>query len=506
MVISRRDKIVTVVLLLIVAILLYVLQCHWKARSGSRADTKPVGEVEYKYHKVQRKFTDSMLWDDVAPKTPIYPYDWIMTQEKSDARITLKNGMKIEMDPDSMVEIALLDDKVGLQLRDGTIRADTRNAKDGVIRLADGSRIDLKDGEAHITSSASGVSVDVKEGTAVLDQGGQKTQAQAGEILQKTDTGVTKTKPTIVLKSPPQEIVLDDPTRSVDFSFEAPPGSEECRVILDLGEGKTKTISVPVGKTSSEKLSDGTYHWRATCRKGKEALTSSTGVFRIRPGSSVTLISPQANQVIAANESESLAMRWQSQGKVRVELSDNAQFSPVLEKQETTAQSIPQKNLKPGKYFWRVTPLDEQQKSVQSSFTVSEKGELLTEADKNTTKKSGKATTEKLTPVKVSAPSKVSLEPDENYAQVRFEWSPVVKSHSYYLEVSPQKDFSPLAYSAKKKGKAATGAELSPGIYYYRVLSQAPHATKRTSSAVGRITITKKPLPEPPRVKSVESE
>jgi hypothetical protein len=130
MTLSRRDKIVTAILVLLMLVLLYMLQCHWRNRFGSHGEAKPVGEVEYKYHQVQRKYSDRMLWEDVESKTPVYPYDWVMTKDKSDARITLKSGMKVEMDPESMVEIDENRDGVGLTLRDGTILADTRESFD----------------------------------------------------------------------------------------------------------------------------------------------------------------------------------------------------------------------------------------------------------------------------------------------------------------------------------------------------------------------------------------
>ena len=133
---SRRDKVVTIILIVTILILIYIMQCHWRNRFGDRGEAKPVGTVEYKYHQVQRKFSDRMLWEDVDTKSPIYAYDWVMTKDKSDARITLNNGMKVDMDPESMVEIDETRDGVGLTLRDGSIRADTRESKNGSITAA----------------------------------------------------------------------------------------------------------------------------------------------------------------------------------------------------------------------------------------------------------------------------------------------------------------------------------------------------------------------------------
>ena len=43
---SRRDKVVTVVLLLVIALLAYLMQCHWRNRFGIGSEAKPVAELE----------------------------------------------------------------------------------------------------------------------------------------------------------------------------------------------------------------------------------------------------------------------------------------------------------------------------------------------------------------------------------------------------------------------------------------------------------------------------
>lgn len=516
MVLSRRDKIVTAILVTVILILLYIMHCHWRNRYGIRGDAKPVGEVEYKYHKVQRKYSDRMLWEEVEPKTPVYAYDWVMTKEKSDARITLKNGMKVDMDPESMVEIDEdHDGKVGLTLRDGTIRADTRDAAEGRITAADGTKINLKKGEAQISTDGKSLSVDVKQGSATLRSQGQETNVEAGEVAQKNETGITKGKTAIKLKSPQQEIVLDDPERPVDFAFEAPQGSEDCKIHLKSDNRTERVVRVKAGTTHSEKLADGTYYWRATCIASGEPVASGTGVFRMRPTASFALVSPQPGEVVTANNAENLALRWRSEGKTRVELADNPAFSSPLASTETTANSYPVPNLKPGKYWWRVTALDAESRRLQSEFTVTEKGELLTESEapnageKSTAPKKDKRGKDAEPSLKLtaSAPETISIEPDAERGTLRVRWQPVASRLSYRLSVAGDEYFSEEVTSREVTGKGSVAVDLPPGKYYYRVRAAKKEGGKALGvSQARKVWIRRKNLPPPPRVKSVQAE
>jgi hypothetical protein len=517
---SRRDKLVTVILILVILLLAYVMQCHWRNRFGSRGEAKPVGEVEYKYHQVQRKFSDRMLWEDVESKSQIYAYDWVMTKDKSDARITLNNGMKVDMDPESMVEIDETRDGVGLTLRDGTIRADTRQSKTGSITAADGTKIDLAGADAQISTDGKNLSIDVKEGNATLKNRDKESKIGAGEIGNMTNGGFNKEKTSIALKSPGQGAVQANASLPVNFSFEAPAGAESCKI--SLTGNRTKRIISVQGKSHSERLGDGSYQWRVTCKLKGQNISSATGAFRVRPQANFTLISPAPGQTIYANQTESMTLRWRSTGAVKAELSQNSDFSNPIKTTETNGQSLAAPNLKPGKYYWRVYPAGDKSQALLSSFTVSEKGELLTETDgpdgaKNTkpkdAEKSGKngkaGKTEKPENIRITAraETRVSIEPDAKNAQVLISWTPVNKKNQYRVRIAESKDFSEELMAREVSGKGQVTVPLKPGEYFYRVdVRKAPATRALASTLPQKITVTKKKLPPPPRVKSVQAD
>jgi len=444
MTLTRRDKVVTVILVVLILVLLYMLQCHWRNRFGSHGEAKPVGEVEYKYHQVQRKYSDRMLWEDVESKTPVYPYDWVMTKDKSDARITLKNGMKVEMDPESMVEIDENRDGVGLTLRDGTIRADTRDSKSGTITASDGTRIDLTKGNAQISTDGKNLSIDVKEGKATVKNRDKESKLGPGESGSVDRTGIRKEKTSIVLKSPPQDMIVEDPSRPVNFAFDAGAGARDCAIALSSG-GRKRTIRVESSQ-HSEKLGDGTYQWRVSCTLKGQKVSSQAGAFRVRPEgykSQVAVSSPNG-----ADKNQNVA-----------------------------AVTQPDKQGNP--------PKDGSTQAVNPATTANPENQKLA----------------------ARAPGQVTMEPDEIKTAVRISWNTAGKDWSYRVRVADSRDFSDPLITRNVTGKGQTTVSLKPGEYYYRVdMRSSANGKAIASTAPQKITVVRKKLPAPPRVKSVQAD
>jgi len=500
---SRRDKTVTAILVVIILILIYLMQCHFRNRFGARGDAKPVGEVEYKYHQVQRKLSDRMVWEEVDSKSPIYAYDWVMTKDKSDARITLNNGMKVDMDPESMVEIDETKSGVGLTLRDGTIRADSRGSKNASITAANGTKIDLDNANAQISSNGQNLAIDVKEGNAKLKTGDKEASIGAGEMGSVSSQGLQKEKTSIKLKEPATGAVFEGAPATVAFAFEAPNETKDCK-IETTGNKKTRSFESSNQGTSA-KFADGTHTWRVRCRLGAQNISSAIGAFRVRAQASIALLYPGANEVIPANRAQNLVLKWRGEGAVRIDVSANADFSGPIATSVTEKQSYAASNLKPGKYFWRVSEQGQARASAKSSFTVSDKGELLTE---NTDTSATSKKTEDLDKLKLAARSNsnITIEPDAEKGSAKISWSPVKKALKYRVRVSKSRDFSETIITREVSGQGNISVALKPGDYYYRVDAKKPGSNRSLATTLPqKISVARKKLPPPPRVKSVEA-
>ncbi|HRP68979.1 MAG TPA: FecR domain-containing protein [Turneriella sp.] len=516
---SRRDKVVTTVVVAIILVLLYFLQCHCRNQGQGRSDAQPVGVVEYKYHQVQRKFSDSMQWQDVDAKSPVYAYDWVMTKSKSDARITLNNGMKVDMDPDAMIEIDENQAGVGMTLHGGSVRADTRGAKNAKLKTADGTEIELNDARAQIASDGKSLAIDVKEGSAsVKKEGGDAQRVNAGEIATLEKGNLTKEKVSIRLVKPTDALILDDSSKDVEFVFEKPADAKDCQVLLTGEEGgrTLKATSSPV----RARVGEGSYKWRVECKQNEKTITSGTGLFRMRAGAMLEVVYPQPGQTVYANEAQNLALRWKSNTPVQIELADDAAFQNKLRTEKSDNQILAVGTLKPGRYFWRLTP--ESGAPKVASFSVSEKGELLAETDtqsskeqplvkkietKTELKNESPKTTKKNQALTTVSKTNYTIEPDARVAQVPISWSPVNAAYTYRVRVAPSKDLVQSVNITPVKGKGKATLSLKPGTHYYRVDAFVQGNKKPVAqSPVKQIQVAQKKLPPPPRVKSVEAD
>ena len=89
----------------------YYLYLDFNAKPGLRGAEKQ-GFITFKYKVAQRKFPSRMIWEDVEQMLPIYNKDSIRTDVLSEAIVTLNNGVKIELDPDSMFVLNIHDKTV----------------------------------------------------------------------------------------------------------------------------------------------------------------------------------------------------------------------------------------------------------------------------------------------------------------------------------------------------------------------------------------------------------
>jgi hypothetical protein len=179
-------------------------------------------------------------------------------------------------------------------------------------------------------------------------------------------------------------------------------------------------------------------------------------------------------------------------------------------------------NLKPGKYYWRVTDLRDLNRQLRSEFVVSEKRELLTEAEASKTgKKSSpvspaaakerrgveRETQAKPVRLTTTAPGTVTIEPDASQAEVPISWTPVNPKWRYRLIVSTEEFFSEEFLSKQVNGKGSALVRLPPGTYYYRIEAQrGKDGGAMGISQARKVEIRRKNLPAPPRVKSVQAE
>lgn len=90
---------------------------------------------------------------------------------------------------------------------------------------------------------------------------------------------------------------------------------------------------------------------------------------------------------------------------------------------------------------------------------------------------------------------------------MRISWNTAGKDWSYRVRVADSRDFSDPLITRNVTGKGQTTVSLKPGEYYYRVdMRSSANGKAIASTAPQKITVVRKKLPAPPRVKSVQAD
>ncbi len=386
---SKNDASFTALMLAVIIFLSYLLYQNFASRINALEGSKPVGTVIYKHHKVKRKYYGRFVWESVQPETPIFLMDSILTHDQSDAIINLNNGAKVEMDANSLVEIDLINDGLGIKLRKGGITASGNSGKKVMVESKDGTRIDVSKASARLSQDKSGLKVAVKTGQVTVQQKDKaKRTVREGKQLQVDNTGkLTEKSITIQLLSPNDGKIIQtnpkidstDSTKNqnfpVTFQWKTTSSSGAVRrfkvfVSQDAGfeQNSSSTIVRFINSSNTSNASAikidlrmGAWYWKVegVDKTGQVKEISHIQSFKIVPNNQIILFTPNDKSSIAFNNSkQTIFFSWQTpweDAQVVYELASSPNMQSPIRQQKTRNNSFVVTGLKPGKYFWRVS-------------------------------------------------------------------------------------------------------------------------------------------------------
>ena len=200
---TKNDIVVTIICFLILVYAFYLLFYVGSNQNGR--GKKEVGKITFKYRIAQRKYVSRMIWEDVEQNTSAYNNDSIRTDFLSEATVTLLDGTKIELDPDSMFVLNVKDEKVNIKVVKGSVLVDTENnnKENSNIQIEqDGSIITPNNGKFRITQSKNKVEVVAHRGQIDIRKGVQKIKLKEGEVSYIDSKGFKNYKMNYLLVSP----------------------------------------------------------------------------------------------------------------------------------------------------------------------------------------------------------------------------------------------------------------------------------------------------------------
>ena len=308
-------------------------------------------------------------------------------------------------------------------------------------------RLKVKDGKTNI--------VETLRGRVSLSASGKKVMIAGGR-----GSKVTKGKPPTpphALPPSPKLPELQDIYRTLPVVITAPMQknihSMQIRVASDTkGLNTLAEQSVPPGKNFTlSSLSDGSYFlfFTGTDQQGFESLPTGPASLNIRTNPRAPIISsPKNNRKFFKS---TVNIRWLQSDQAdhyNLQLATDADFTHLIDNQQTTKNFYTTPALKPGKYFFRV--------------------QLMT-GDGFHTLFSTPVAWEIIAPPKLDGLNISSQGEDE---KITFHWPPMADAAGYALQLATDKKFTDLIAEADVEEPAYTiNFQIVNGTYFIRIRS-----------------------------------
>lgn len=220
-----------------------------------------LGQVQKVRNEASKRPGDRLLWRPVELGDSIRDGETIRTQAKADMLLQFEDGSELRIEPDTLVVISKSQDRIGLNLVEGSLLAEKSGPRGGGLVLeSESGQIDLSSANAVISKDAgSRLSLNVLSGS--LQIGEQGEVASSGELLEIGATGELTKKQNIQLVSPKIGYpILRSPEELVTFTLAEQLGTQGQIVVFegDSRQNLKQTKEVPLeGKTFSVPLATG---------------------------------------------------------------------------------------------------------------------------------------------------------------------------------------------------------------------------------------------------------
>lgn len=136
----------------IIFLTLFYFDVNKSTDFGSR---EIIGDINFKYNTVKRKFEHQVVWSDLDMNSIISLRDSILTEANSNAVIHLKDGTEIHLEPESMVILDISDALKRIEFSNGSMNILKKNNSDSdedalTIRTDSGS-IEFKNADVKLS-------------------------------------------------------------------------------------------------------------------------------------------------------------------------------------------------------------------------------------------------------------------------------------------------------------------------------------------------------------------
>jgi hypothetical protein len=356
---SKGDAAFTAAILAGIGILSSLLFLHTRAQSTGTGQV--IGKVFFKREIAMRKFSDRMVWEDVENGSPLFSHDSVMTGNLSDAELVLTSGLKLKLEANTLVELDLEGEALNLRLSGGGLQTSGGNGGKTLITTKSGSEVNVTNATASVRSLGPGVAVEVSAGTVEVQGKDGKTETVSQN---ESFAAGKKTRINLQIAAPADGAIYLSGKPTAAVSLQCLPAAENPRAEISRSSDFSQSRKVPLAAgTGTAAITEG--DWFLRCA-GSASSYSPTRRFRVVNSGSYKIFRPAATEVSSTTKT-TLRLEYQMpQGVVQnqIEIADNERFNNPVYSQKSSLTRVAVEIVKPGKYFYRLTPTDETGKVV----------------------------------------------------------------------------------------------------------------------------------------------
>jgi hypothetical protein len=473
-----REYRIPIILAVAAVLFLSLFICDYTRRSGI-GSREEIGSITYKRRGVMRRFADQVVWEKIDQGTQLANADTIRTDEKSETRVTLKDGTVLTIDESSMVKLDLLNRRIDFQ--QGSVQVQSTSGNGLTVKSGD-SEIQTDNGSVTLQKTDKDLSVTVHEGSAQVTSGGRTENVGKNQKAEVGQQGIqVKDLPVVLLKPNPfQTMATEGDGTRVAFRFE--PNNQVRNPVLEVSKDPdfkdARRVETP-GNARVE-LAPGTYYWRVTAEDvtTSQKAVSETRKVTILRGEPLRLHSPATGEGVAFfSQPPAVPFAWSADplaAEYEVEVAKDAMFKDIVKSLRTTSSSVTIDGLEEGLYHWRIRTTPNQ---PDSPARVSPTGEF------------------RVYRTDLAAPETISPFENENFAKLQadegvlFNWRGAAEMTRFAVQIADSPAFATSILSKTYDRNFVPVKGLKDGLYYWRVKGITAAGKESPYSPVRRFSI-----------------
>jgi len=329
---------------------------------------KEIAIIQFKERVAQRKFSDSVIWDRLKQKSPLYNEDVVRTESDAEAVIYFNNNAVVDLGSSTMIQVFKeKDGDLKLSVSSGNVEINTKeSSSDFKIDLGNGKVVNVNKGSLFGLDSTNGDNtLIVREGIVnIVDNTGEESVVMNGETLKIDKYGNNKKLPITIenISSNQRIFLLEKEIANVNIKMNVS-NLDDTEIVCEISDSngfesvQRKEIIDNFDSYLIPEISDDVYYRIYPDGDLENSVVGKISVERLyKP----KIISPKENAVFKNIDiTPSIFFEWeinQFSDYCRLEIYDQNDFRNPIFVKDVEGHSITVSSLNEGQYFCKVIP------------------------------------------------------------------------------------------------------------------------------------------------------